>query len=290
MANTWNNADQITTAKLNQQTILQLTGAEIAALSPTYAGQFVFCTASGSGFTAGRIYVRDASNTSWLNLAEINTTQTLTNKTINASSNTITDNSIASDDLLKSNGTSFVRFAKGSNHNHLRVNGSGSIEWDEIMGNEIGRASLGSAATSLTVSSLPAKKYLFVVIYGIDNNNGGQVIALQFNSDTGANYSYRYSASGAAETTGSSQTKGILGAFGTGESLAFIKIKNVASKAKIAYAEIVGDGGDNLATTIPSRFEGAAKWANTSAQITSITLTSTVTFAAGTEIVVYGTD
>lgn len=57
-------------------------------------------------------------------------TQTLTNKTINATNNTITDTSTALGDLLKSNGTKFVRLAKGTGLQYLRTNaGATDLEW-----------------------------------------------------------------------------------------------------------------------------------------------------------------
>jgi len=57
-------------------------------------------------------------------------TQTLTNKTINATNNTITDTSQAAGDLLKNNGTKFVRMARGSALQVLRVNSGGTdLEW-----------------------------------------------------------------------------------------------------------------------------------------------------------------
>lgn len=43
-----------------------LTGAEITGLSPTYAGQRVFCTSTGSGYTAGTFYSRNNANNAWV--------------------------------------------------------------------------------------------------------------------------------------------------------------------------------------------------------------------------------
>jgi hypothetical protein len=56
----------------------------------------------------------------------LNGVQTLTNKTINATDNTITDTSTAAGDLLKSNGTKFVRIARGAANTSLRVNSGGT--------------------------------------------------------------------------------------------------------------------------------------------------------------------
>lgn len=59
-------------------------------------------------------------------LVGLATTDTLTNKTINATNNTITDTSTVTGDLLKSNGTKFLRFAKGTALQVLRVNSAGT--------------------------------------------------------------------------------------------------------------------------------------------------------------------
>ncbi len=66
-------------------------------------------------------------------LVATSTTDVLTNKTINATNNTITDTSIALGDLLKSNGSSFVRFARGTSLQVLRTNsGATDLEWASI--------------------------------------------------------------------------------------------------------------------------------------------------------------
>jgi len=59
--------------------------------------------------------------------------QTLTNKTLVDTANTITDTAVALGDLLKSNGTKFVRFARGTANQLLRTNAGGTdIEWATI--------------------------------------------------------------------------------------------------------------------------------------------------------------
>jgi hypothetical protein len=56
--------------------------------------------------------------------------QTVTNKTINLTNNTVTDTSMATGDLVKSNGTRFVRFARGTAYYVLRNNSGGTdLEW-----------------------------------------------------------------------------------------------------------------------------------------------------------------
>jgi hypothetical protein len=54
------------------------------------------------------------------------TTDVLINKTVNATDNSITDTSQAAGDLLKNNGSKFVRFARGSALQVLRVNAAGT--------------------------------------------------------------------------------------------------------------------------------------------------------------------
>jgi len=59
--------------------------------------------------------------------------QTLTNKTFVDASNTITDASAALGDLLKSNATKFVRFARGTANQMLRTNsGATDLEWATV--------------------------------------------------------------------------------------------------------------------------------------------------------------
>lgn len=54
-----------TVAKLNQKMVLVDTGANINSATP-YAGMVAFCTETGSGFTAGKFYTRNAANDAWL--------------------------------------------------------------------------------------------------------------------------------------------------------------------------------------------------------------------------------
>ena len=42
------------------------TGAQINALSTTYAGQSAYCTSTGSGFTVDSLYCRNAANDTWV--------------------------------------------------------------------------------------------------------------------------------------------------------------------------------------------------------------------------------
>lgn len=61
----WDVSDVLTAARLNQKNLFVGTGVQIAGLTTTYAGQLAFCTSTGSGFTAGYLYERNAANTAW---------------------------------------------------------------------------------------------------------------------------------------------------------------------------------------------------------------------------------
>ena len=80
--------------------------------------------------TAARTWtLQDATDT----LVGRATSDTLTNKSINVVNNTLTATSTAQGDLLKSNGSTFQRFGRGSAFQILRVNAAGTdLEWATI--------------------------------------------------------------------------------------------------------------------------------------------------------------
>jgi hypothetical protein len=79
------------------------------------------------------------------------TTDTLTNKTVNATNNTITDTSQATGDLLKNNGSKFVRMAKGTGLQVLRTNsGATDLEWATLDNEKVGKAQAnGNGSTTV---------------------------------------------------------------------------------------------------------------------------------------------
>jgi hypothetical protein len=78
------------------------------------------------------------------------TTDTLTNKTVNLTNNTVTDTSGALGDLTKHNGTKFVRFPKGSALQVLRVNSGGTdLEYaDAASGSQVANVISGVSTQS----------------------------------------------------------------------------------------------------------------------------------------------
>lgn len=63
--------EDVTPAIMNEVSIIKLSGSAISTLSPTYAGQVVFCNSTGSGYTANHLYKRNSSNSGWDDLTAI---------------------------------------------------------------------------------------------------------------------------------------------------------------------------------------------------------------------------
>lgn len=83
--------------------------------------------------------------------------QTLTNKTLVLSSNTVNDTSAAIGDIIKHDGTSYKRFAKGTSLQVLRVNSGGTdLEWAGISSYTEGKGtstrSGDASATTFTIA------------------------------------------------------------------------------------------------------------------------------------------
>lgn len=91
------------------------------------ANRFLF---TGTPAGARTITFQDATHT----VVGRDTTDTLTNKTVNASSNTLTDTSIAQYDLLLADATpKFVRFAKGASSTVLTTSAGNAVQWGAVV-------------------------------------------------------------------------------------------------------------------------------------------------------------
>lgn len=130
------------------------------------------------------------------------TTDTLTGKTLNATNNSITDTSIATGDLLKSNGTKFVRFAKGSALQVLRVNAGGTdlefaaagagasstgavntIQTSDGAGAFLGPTNVLAGATFISVGATPST----VGFFRVPNGTGDTILGGKDNGGTDVN-------------------------------------------------------------------------------------------------------
>lgn len=158
----------------------------------------------------------------------------------------------------------------------------GGIWWEEL-----GRTTLSGAADTISVTSIPARKYIKVMFYAI---NSGQISdQLRFNNDTGTNYSRRTSANGGADGTGTGSTAtGTTSAVSTPAYYEY-NIINVATQEKLIWGFRI-DLGASGSGTAPGRIELGGKWSNTADQITRVDLVNggTGDYASGSEVIVLG--
>jgi hypothetical protein len=154
---------------------------------------------------------------------------------------------------------------------------------------ELGRTTLGSATSTMSVSSLPDKRYYQVLLdmtQTIDSN-----YKLRLNNDTGSNYAFRFSNAGGSDNTSVSQTSIDLRSRTANEPTFWNGyIANLDSKEKLStfLGTMQGSTG---AGTAPSRTEQVGKWVNTSDSIDQIGVTSgSGNLASGSEVVILGYD
>jgi hypothetical protein len=156
---------------------------------------------------------------------------------------------------------------------------------------------LGTAQSSVTLTSFSGYTDLVLVIAG-KNTASGYTWALQYNSDTGANYSWTMiEGSGSAATStrgGGSGTTGQSIYFTSNQGVsdsqsnAIISIQNYANTT--TYKTALIRQNNPASTTYPGTSAVVGMWRNTAA-ITSITLTipaAGTTIAAGTTLSLYG--
>ena len=126
-----------------------------------------------------------------------------------------------------------------------------------------------STGGSWTSGTFTSKKYLYVQFY---TEGGAGSSYFRFNGDSGSNYANRYSINGGADSTITGQPESYLGAI-DGLSFHNLLIINNASNEKLFKHNRVSRSTAG-ASNSPKRMESVGKWANTSNQITSITVTT----------------
>lgn len=161
----------------------------------------------------------------------------------------------------------------------------GGIWWEEL-----GRTTLGSAGDTITVNSLPSRKFLKVLV-SVEATGGNVTVGIRCNNDSGSNYARRLSTNNSAEATAGSQTSLVLGSGFSNVHFAIIDILNIASKEKIIRSDVI-QANTAGAGNVPSHDEGFSKWANTSAAISRIDIINggAGDFAIGSELIVLGHD
>ena len=155
-----------------------------------------------------------------------------------------------------------------------------------------GTTTVANTSDIITVDSLEAKKHLMVQ-GNLLNSGELNTVALQFNSDTGNNYSRRYSVNGGVDATDTSQPSLEIeqGSAWSGDCFFTAQIINEAAKEKLVQSEWI-DQQSTGAGSAPRRAEVVGKWSNTSNAITTIKVIQdgSGSFAEGSEVTVYGTD
>jgi len=159
----------------------------------------------------------------------------------------------------------------------------GKFGWEEI-----GRTILTVAGDSITVNSLPSRKYLMIVARS--TATGGTINNyIRFNNDTGNNYAERYIEDGVSGTTASQPFVLLTGATTTADGFIEAYIRNEATKEKQILFQ--GSRFPSGAANSPAGFRtGVGKWANTANAISRIDIFNAGPgdFAIGSELIVFG--
>lgn len=165
--------------------------------------------------------------------------------------------------------------------------GTTSTVWWE----ELGRTTLGVAGDTISVASFAARANL-QLIYRVSSTGGTINTRIAFNSDSGANYAWQESTSFAASSNAVSQTIFAPTTAASATSrYGHYEIKNNTAERKLFQGYELDDNAAGAASSVNCK-EVFGKWANTSAQITTIALTNVGTgdFAIGSELIVLGHD
>lgn len=155
---------------------------------------------------------------------------------------------------------------------------------------EIDRTTLGSAGNTITVSSLPAYKYLRIEYSVVGSGGTVTTVQVRLNNDSGNNYSRRTSVDGGADATVTSSNVLINAtAVNAGDvQHGIIEILNIATNEKMATTTICTEGTTG-AGTAPTSNITFSKWANTTDQVSRVDIIASANnFATGSEAIVYG--
>ncbi len=170
---------------------------------------------------------------------------------------------------------------------------SDRVDWAAATGKiwyqELARvtASGGANPTSLDTGTIAAKKWIRIIV--LQFTGGASLTSfVRLNNDSGANYQYRTSENGAADSNTNGATGISLGANALEGMSGFFDVHNVANKLK------VGAGFNTYYTTGNTqiyRNSQAFKWENNSAQMTRYAMISTAgSYKDGSELIILGHD
>jgi len=156
------------------------------------------------------------------------------------------------------------------------------MAWERLVHQE-----LSSGNATIDTGTFTGKKNLRVIIHTLSASYDHYPY-IRFNGDSGANYSYQKNSNGEVPD-GSANVNLVYHDIyvSNNNSYVVMDIMNIAGQEKLTIMHNVG--GNTGAGNAPSRREYTGKWANTSAQITQITVhqgNSSNTFDAGSYITV----
>jgi hypothetical protein len=143
----------------------------------------------------------------------------------------------------------------------------------------------GGNNTQLVMSSIPST-YTDLVLVLAGGLNAANNCYIQFNGDTGTNYSYTYlfgDGSAASSARASNTNQSLLNYIGTGQTTTLISIQNYSNST--TFKTVLSRGNDASNGTMAS----VVLWRNTAA-INSLTLKAgpSGTFNSGTTFTLYG--
>ena len=157
---------------------------------------------------------------------------------------------------------------------------------------ELARTTLGSASSTIDVTSLPNKRYYMILYNSVGRSADSSSPGMRFNSDSGSTYAWRGSRNGGVDATGGSNT--YLASSYTQDSsdqLQVSYIANYSTKEKLSITHAIQQNTAGAANA-PHRSENVSKWANTSNSISTISAYtgSADTFGANSQVIVLGWD
>jgi hypothetical protein len=126
-------------------------------------------------------------------------TQTVTNKTINTTDNTLTATTQATGDILKNNGTKFVRMARGTALQVLRTNsGATDLEFASLDSERIGKSTASGNGTTT----------VFNIAHGVGSNPTYAIVSVAASGSANPGYSYTTDATNIVVTFSPAPTTG----------------------------------------------------------------------------------
>ena len=156
---------------------------------------------------------------------------------------------------------------------------------------EVGRTTLGSNSSSISVDSLADKRYYMILsdfqVQGTNNDH-----SWRFNNDSGSNYATRYNYNGGSDGTFTSQGQIVAnGGTASRPNLNIVYVANKSNKEKLLMSHINQSNSSGAGDTM-TRSENVGKWANTSNAINRIDAVTSNGggYNSGSEVVVLGWD